>query len=290
MPTEEESNGMAGATSNTGMPGTSGTAGGTATAGATGTTVQQPYSQFSGNTYQELEDFLREQMKAVKPETEEERKKREKREKVNGIISGISDMGRALANLYFTSQYAPNAYQGETMSDKYQARLDKAKAQRDKDLDRYYNYALNLGKIREGDKGFNFKVEQARLQQANADRAYALNQERETRLNGQYELNAKKIEWQQQMAEKKFNLEEARLELQRMVAEKEISLEQARLEEARIRHELQEYNIQEEVERDDKGRVVRRTKTRTVNNGGSNNTPPSRQGGNENNTPPSRRR
>lgn len=285
-----QKSGGTGVTGNTGMPGTSGTAGGTAAAGATVRAGHQPYGQFNGSSYQELEEFLREQMKAVKPETEEERKKREKREKVNGIISGISDMGRALANLYFTSQYAPSAYQGETMSDKYQARLDKAKAQRDKDLDRYYNYALNLGKIREGNKGFNFKVEQARLQQENADRAYALNQERETRLNGQYELNAKKIEWQQQMAEKKFNLEEARLELQRMVAEKKISLEQARLEEARIRHELQEYNIQEEVERDDKGRVVRRTKTRTVNNGGSNNTPPSRQGGNSNNTPPSRRK
>lgn len=168
-----QKSGGTGVTGNTGMPGTSGTAGGTAAAGATGRAGHQPYGQFNGSSYQELEEFLREQMKAVKPETEEERKKREKREKVNGIISGISDMGRALANLYFTSQYAPNAYQGETMSDKYQARLDKAKAQRDKDLDRYYNYALNLGKIREGDKGFNFKVEQARLQQENADRAFA---------------------------------------------------------------------------------------------------------------------
>lgn len=45
-----------------------------------------------------------------KPETAEERAKREKREKSEAAIAAVGDTISALSNLYFTSQYAPNAY------------------------------------------------------------------------------------------------------------------------------------------------------------------------------------
>lgn len=129
---------------------------------------KDPYEGFTGSNYGELEDFIRDQMKDVKMETPEERKKRERREKIEGAINGIADMGMALGNLFFTTQYAPNAYNPQnSLSQKYQERMDKAKAEREKDKDRYMNYALTLGKLKDADRNFNFSVAQARQQQQN---------------------------------------------------------------------------------------------------------------------------
>lgn len=134
---------------------------------------KDPYEGFSGSNYGELEDFIRGQMKDVKVETPEERKKRERREKVEGAINGIADMGMALGNLFFTTQYAPNAYNPQnSLSQKYQERMDKAKAEREKDHDRYMNYALTLGKLKDADRNFNFSVAQARQQQQNWQDAF----------------------------------------------------------------------------------------------------------------------
>lgn len=67
-----------------------------------------------------------------KPESPEQRRKRERMEKWGRIIGGISDMGRALGNLYFTSQYAPDMYAGtSSMSDAIRERYDKDAAARD---------------------------------------------------------------------------------------------------------------------------------------------------------------
>jgi len=67
-----------------------------------------------------------------KPESPEQRRKRERMEKWGRIIGGISDMGRALGNLYFTSQYAPDMYAGtSSMSDAINERFDKDAAARD---------------------------------------------------------------------------------------------------------------------------------------------------------------
>lgn len=124
----------------------------------------QPYV----SNYAELEDYIRGQMADAKPETPEERKKRERREKWEGIISGISDMGMALSNLFFTSQYAPNMYNGkESLSKKAQERMEKAKAAREKNGDRYMNYALTLGKLKDADRDYQNKMEQQRQAQAN---------------------------------------------------------------------------------------------------------------------------
>ena len=131
------------------------------------------YTQFSGNNYAELEDFVRQQMEGHKPESEEERKKRERREKWEGVISGISDMGMALSNLFFTTQYAPNAYDAKnSLSGKAKERFEKAKAEREKEQDRYVNYAITLGKLKDADRDFQFRLEQARNQQNNFDRQF----------------------------------------------------------------------------------------------------------------------
>lgn len=81
-------------------------------------------------------------------ETEEQRKKREKREKSKRVIAAVGDGIRALSNLYFTSQYAPNMYNpDDTQLAKVDARQEKLKAEREANRDKYLNYSLRIGDL-----------------------------------------------------------------------------------------------------------------------------------------------
>ncbi len=84
-----------------------------------------------------------------RPETEEERKKRERREKSKRIIAAVSDGISALSNLYFTSQYAPNMYNHEkgSMTNSVDARIERLKAEREKNADKYLQFSLKLGDL-----------------------------------------------------------------------------------------------------------------------------------------------
>lgn len=73
-----------------------------------------------------------------KPPTEEEVEKERKKQKRESIFAAISDGIAALSNLYFTSQYAPNAYDpSKGMSATTKARFDKLKKERE-DKQRQY--------------------------------------------------------------------------------------------------------------------------------------------------------
>lgn len=81
-------------------------------------------------------------------ETPEQQAKREKREKSQRLIAAIGDGLRSLSNLYFTSQYAPNAYNAkDSMLAKEDARLEKLKAEREANRDKYLQYALKIGDL-----------------------------------------------------------------------------------------------------------------------------------------------
>lgn len=83
------------------------------------------------------------------PETDEERKKRERREKSKRIIAAVSDGISALSNLYFTSQYAPNMYNHEkgSMTNSVDAGIEKMKAERENNADKYLQFSLKLGDL-----------------------------------------------------------------------------------------------------------------------------------------------
>lgn len=81
--------------------------------------------------------------------SKEELEKIRRRQKTEGIINSISDMSRALSNLFATSQYAPNGYQGNIMTDTMQKRFDREKAEMDANADKYYNYAMTVGKLKD---------------------------------------------------------------------------------------------------------------------------------------------
>ena len=132
----------------------------------TTTTTTSPYAQFKGNNYEELEQFLRDQMESIKPETKEEREKREKREKRVGFLARLAE-GLGTFHTAFSHARGIKAMDMPEMSAKAKELFEKAKAQRDKDNDRLVNYAITLGNIKDKDRDFNFRVTQAEQQQSN---------------------------------------------------------------------------------------------------------------------------
>lgn len=98
-------------------------------------------------------------------ETPEQRRKREKREKWEKAISAIGDTTRAFANLFFTTRDAPNMWsRGDTLSEKTQQRLYKAKGERDAILDNYLNYALKLKEMKDAEKDKADKAQQQKFE------------------------------------------------------------------------------------------------------------------------------
>ena len=90
---------------------------------------------------------LQEAANRVKPETEDERKKRERREKSAKIVSAVSDGLQALSNLFFTTRGAPNMYDHKEASQltPLQEKLEKLKAERQANADKYLQYSLKIG-------------------------------------------------------------------------------------------------------------------------------------------------
>jgi hypothetical protein len=90
---------------------------------------------------------LQEAANRLKPETEEERKKRERREKSAKIVSAVSDGLQALSNLFFTTRGAPNMYDHKEASQltPLQEKLEKLKAERQANADKYLQYSLKIG-------------------------------------------------------------------------------------------------------------------------------------------------
>lgn len=147
-------------------PTLNGNGGSSSSSTTTTTTVTSPYAQFKGNNYAELEEFLRGQMDAIKPETKEEREKREKREKRIGFLARLAE-GLGTFHTAFSHARGIKAMDMPKMSAKAKELFEKAKAQRDKNNDRLVNYAITLGNIKDKDRDFNFRVTQAEQQQNN---------------------------------------------------------------------------------------------------------------------------
>lgn len=93
--------------------------------------------------------LLKNQAEEIRPETEEERKKRERLERSKRIIAAVSDGLSALSNMYFTTRYAPSMYKHDKASavNAVDDRIERLKADREKDRDRYMNVSLRIGDL-----------------------------------------------------------------------------------------------------------------------------------------------
>lgn len=140
------------------------------TTGPISTTVP---AEFTASSYDELIPQLEKRMAEYKPLSEEELKKLRRRQKIEGIISGVSDAAQSVANLIFTHHYAPNMYNAkEGISAKAKERFEKEKAQREADADKYLQYALTIGKMKDADKDRGLQAWQTEQTLARQDRAF----------------------------------------------------------------------------------------------------------------------
>lgn len=208
-----------------------------------------------------VEDYMKQHT-----ESEEEKAKREKREKTKQVITGIADLGRALSNLYYTTQHAPNSYNGEVMSDKVQQRIDKAKAERDKERDWHLNYALNMAKMKQGEQNFHFNEERAKA----ADKQAEARLEETVRHNKALEdERTAKREMDNAFKEWKMDIEERKLSQRELIAKMNDSTrrwaQQMRVSQSEIAHQLAGYVIDEYEYRDANGQK-HKVKQRTVVN------------------------
>lgn len=143
---------------------------GVASTGAISTTIPD---EFKGSSNQELIDYLERKIREHKPLSDADLAKIRRRQKAEGIISGISDAVMSVANLVAAHNYAPNMYNAsEGMSAKARARFDKEKAEREAEDDKYFNYAITLGRLRDADKARGLQAWQTEQTLARQDRAY----------------------------------------------------------------------------------------------------------------------
>lgn len=93
----------------------------------------------------------------------------DRRDRRGVILNGIGDMAHAISNLYFTTQYAPNSYQ-EGLSEKSRARYEKVKAERDKNLDQWLHYNINVaGKKQDAEQAEKARQDKLEQQRAAAE-------------------------------------------------------------------------------------------------------------------------
>lgn len=109
--------------------------------------------EFKGNTTKELINYLEGKIAENQPLTKAEIEKLRRKQRAEGIISGIADAVQSVSNLIFTHHYAPNMYNAnESMSAKAKERFDKAKAERDAENDKYFNYVMTIGKLKDAEQ------------------------------------------------------------------------------------------------------------------------------------------
>lgn len=143
-----------------------GSAASSATKTTTTTTVQgNPYAQFRGNNYEDLEKFLRERMNEIPFESKADRVKRERLEKHRGFLARLAD-GVGTFHTAFAHARGEKAMEMPQMSKRMTELFEKQKAARDKNRDQWVNYALTLGNLKDKDRDFNLKVTQAEQKEA----------------------------------------------------------------------------------------------------------------------------
>lgn len=181
-------------------------------------------------SYDDVIKYLQDRMAAIHIPTKEELEKERRRQRTERIISSASDAGRALANLFATSEYAPNAYEGNVMTERMQQRFDRLKAEREADADRYYNYAMTLGRIKDAKEQQAYQ--RGRDKVADAYRAAA---EKRAQEQADFERSLDPYKLQEQIgdtAKAGYEAEEKRIEAlyAPLIQEAELALKNAKTE------------------------------------------------------------
>lgn len=231
------------------------------------TTILPTSTDTKENTYSGYDDILAMMQEAQKRtnEDEETARRQERLARAHSFTSGIGDLGRALANMYFTTQYAPNGYDHnkDSLSEKAKARADKWRAERQRLQKEYYNYAMQGANAKNSRDAFKAQQEryaeqlrqsQERIDQARRDYERKLDNEAFNRDYKQMELDMKKA-WN-----------EGKLDVARMNAETRRMAEQYKKSRADINHNLASWEETSEDIFDERGKKIGTKKKRIVVN------------------------
>ena len=155
------------------------------------------------------------------PPTDEELAKEKKKQKRDQIFAAIGDGISALSNLFFTTQYAPNMYDGKnSMSERTRVRYDRLMKEREGKEKEYYA-GLMKAKIADEEKADRDRKWQRQLGLDNYNRIR--NDAKEERDRQMFELNL-------QLQGNKISASEAEAKRKGIEAKYAEELEKARLE------------------------------------------------------------
>ena len=112
---------------------------------STATTVTAPVAEKPTVTAKPgLADLIK-KLDSYTPPTPEQLEKEKKKQRRRQVIAAIGDGISALSNLYFTTQGAPNMYDGKnTMTERVKANYDKLRTERDKKNAEHFNNMLKI--------------------------------------------------------------------------------------------------------------------------------------------------
>lgn len=167
--------------------------------------------------YEAMQRLMDEEIKRREPENEKEREQREKREKRRLLWASIGDGISALANLHFTTQDAPHAYNDKDgMLQRHQALLDRMQKERKENRDKYLEYVLKRAQLSDNEARRQDE-DQARKQNAIMTAQ---------RMKMQEEEHA----WQRDLAGAKIAGAEADAQNKKAIADAQAAVQQAKID------------------------------------------------------------
>lgn len=167
--------------------------------------------------YEAMQRLMDEEIKRREPENEKEREQREKREKRRLLWASIGDGISALANLHFTTQDAPHAYNDKDgMLQRHQALLDRMQKERKENRDKYLEYVLKRAQLSDNEARRQDE-DQARKQNAIMTAQ---------RMQMQEEEHA----WQRDLAGAKIAGAEADAQNKKAIADAQAKVQQAKID------------------------------------------------------------
>lgn len=128
---------------------------------------------------------------APTPEQLEQERKKKKRDQ---IWAAVGDSISSLSNLFFTSQYAPNAYTGQnTMSEAVRNRWDKLEKDRKDNFNNWYNGYIRASAMDDANdkdkRNWEYQLGRDKVEDARADAAEARANAKEERDKAMHQLN-----------------------------------------------------------------------------------------------------
>lgn len=111
------------------------------------------------SNYDDLIRYYENKMHEVEPLSKEELEKIRRRQRAEGIVSSVSDAVRSIANIVAAHNYAPVFTDSNaSMSARARARFDREKAEREAKDQEYFNYAMNIAKLKDADRDQAFNI------------------------------------------------------------------------------------------------------------------------------------